>query len=278
MKKNVSSRDLELLSEYLDGRLDARKRARLEAQIKSNTELADTLHDLSQTRALLRSLPKVKARRSFKLTPEMAGKRAAPRLYPVFQFASVLASLLLVLVLAGDFLGIGARSAMPAAPPVAAPALMASAPTVELTAQAFAAPSESQMKSLASTPAVEQDQTAPNPSLGAGAAQPTEGIARSAAAGIQETPVPSQTVTTAPGTIPPAPGVSSSNPSATQPTIVLNQTSPNRAATPTQTFQPAQHEATPRQPFPLSPIRIGEIVLALVALGSGLAAYFLRRV
>ncbi len=283
MKKTISPRDLELLSEYLDGRLDASGRAKLEARLKSNAELAETLHDLSQTRAMLRSLPRRKAPRSFKLTPQIAGqmpsKRAAPRLYPAFQFASVLASLLLVLVLAGDFLGVGARGSAPLTAPQA-PSVALSAPTTEPTLQAFSAPAESQSKIAAATPAPPQDLTSPGPLASTQAPLPTHQIARSAANNVQ-TALPGAPAMAGTSSTPAAPLVGSSNPAATEQAYTLQQPETNLAsgaapaASPTVQAVPA--EAAHKPAFPLPPIRIGEIVLALVALSTGLAAFLLRR-
>jgi len=110
MRLNISNRDWELLSAYIDGQLSRGKRERLEARMRTNPELKAALEDLSQTRAMLRSLPRLKAPRSFRLTPEMAGQSQPKRLYPVFQFASALSSILLVMVLLSDYLGFGFTS------------------------------------------------------------------------------------------------------------------------------------------------------------------------
>jgi hypothetical protein len=112
MKRKISPREIELLSLYLDQQLEAGQRARLEARLRTDSELHAAYQDLRQTRAYLRSLPRLKAPRNFTLTPEMVGQaRAKPararRIYPVFQFASALASVLLMVVLLGDFLGFG---------------------------------------------------------------------------------------------------------------------------------------------------------------------------
>lgn len=119
MKAKNSPRDIELLSAYLDQQLDSGKRARLEARMRAEPELRSAIDDLRRTRALLRSLPRLKAPRNFTLTPQMVGRvqareSSARRIYPVFQFASALASLLLVVVLLGDFLGL--RVPLAAAP------------------------------------------------------------------------------------------------------------------------------------------------------------------
>jgi hypothetical protein len=116
MKRTLSPRDIELLSLYLDQHLETGQRARMEARLRADAELRTAYQELRQTRTLLRSLPRLKAPRNFTLTPEMVGlarEKASPprRIYPVFQFASALASVLLVLVLLGDFLGFGLRPA-----------------------------------------------------------------------------------------------------------------------------------------------------------------------
>jgi hypothetical protein len=266
MKKTISPRDLELLSEYLDGRLDARKRANLEARLKSNAELAETLRDLSQTRNLLRSLPKLKAPRSFKLTPEMVGRRSAPRVYPVFQFASVLASLLLVLVLAGDFLGLGARSSAPATAP-----MLAAAPVVESTTQAFSASSPS---SQSATTAPSQGENLTSPASGA---RPTEEVSRAASLDAHLASTPAITETPGPKAALVAPNAAPVNPQATPPAVTLEQAPPSEAAPAPLSLKAAGPSEVPRQPFSLPFLRLGEIILALLALGFGLAAYFLRR-
>lgn len=110
MRINISNRDWELLSAYMDGQLSSSKRVQLESRMQTNPELRAALDELTQTRAMLRSLPRLKAPHSFKLTPEMVGQRQPKYLYPFFQFASALSSLMLVLVLLSDFLGFGLSS------------------------------------------------------------------------------------------------------------------------------------------------------------------------
>jgi hypothetical protein len=93
-----SSRDLELLSAYLDEQLSQADAARLVSRIKADPELRSAYENLRQTRALLRKLPARRAPRNFRLTPQMVGvKPTLPRSFPIFRFASVLASVLLLL-------------------------------------------------------------------------------------------------------------------------------------------------------------------------------------
>lgn len=93
----MKPRDLELLSSYLDGQLSSSDVARLEARLKTDPQLADVLSDLRATRTLLRKLPKRRAPRNFTLTRKMVGQNPPlPRTYPLFRFASALATLLFV--------------------------------------------------------------------------------------------------------------------------------------------------------------------------------------
>ncbi len=102
---SISNRDLEALSAYLDGELSGEALVRLEARIQSNQELLEMFEQLQRTKTVMRSLPKMRAPRNYFITPEMVGEVQRPRLaFPVLRFASVLATFLLVLLFLGDFL------------------------------------------------------------------------------------------------------------------------------------------------------------------------------
>ena len=114
MTMQPSPRDLDLLSIYLDGQLSATDRARLEARLQADPDLRSVYDGLRQTRALLRQLPARRAPRNFRLTPQMAGvKLSLPRSFPIFRFASVLASILLFI---GYAINLSASPASMAAP------------------------------------------------------------------------------------------------------------------------------------------------------------------
>ncbi|MBI5298595.1 MAG: zf-HC2 domain-containing protein [Chloroflexi bacterium] len=101
--KTPTFRDVELLSAYLDGKLSQADSARLESRIKVEPGLRDILDDLSQSRALLRKLPKRRAPRNFTLTPQMAGvKPPLPRAVPALRWATSLATLLLFATFAAN--------------------------------------------------------------------------------------------------------------------------------------------------------------------------------
>jgi len=183
MTQTPSFRDVEQLSAYLDGQLKPSELARLESRLQSDPELASILNELRQARSLLRRLPQRRAPRNFTLTPKMVGQKPPlPRSYPVFRFATALATLLLFFTFATNFMaprlvrtaapfpyGVGggggggaeepelaleAAPAEPAEPAVeepaapealAAPANEEPAATEESAAQALPAPAPTQM-------------------------------------------------------------------------------------------------------------------------------------
>lgn len=170
MQTRISSRDVVLLSEYLDGRLDQNQRLRLEARLKASPELRSLMEDLRRTRIILRSSPRVCAPRSFKLTPQMAGIKPARRIYPVFQFASALAGLFLVVILAMDFLVFGAmrlakqpmqlaKEAMPLVTQIEK--VEAAAPPTEAAAEAPPSSAEDKAVEVLTAPANETQPPAP---------------------------------------------------------------------------------------------------------------------
>lgn len=107
-------KQIELLSAYLDDQLSAKARSDLESRLAADKDLKSMLEELRITRNVLRSLPTLKAPRNFTLTPEMVGMRKrVPRISLAMAFASVAASFLLVLTIAGDVLfSVGLPAAM----------------------------------------------------------------------------------------------------------------------------------------------------------------------
>jgi len=99
----MNRRDIEFLSAYLDGKLKSSDSVKLEARLKTDPELASVLNDLHVTRTLLRKLPSRKAPRNFTLTRKMVGQNPPlPRVYPVFRFATSIATLLLIFSFAAN--------------------------------------------------------------------------------------------------------------------------------------------------------------------------------
>ncbi len=121
MKTQLSFRDVERLSAYLDGQLPQAEAARLRTRLESDPELAALLVELREARTVLRRTPQRRAPRNFTLTPRMAGIRPpVPRAVPALSWASVAAVLMFVFTLGGNLLTqipLGASAPMMAAAP-----------------------------------------------------------------------------------------------------------------------------------------------------------------
>ena len=298
MKTRISPRDWEQLSAYLDRQLKPSERSRLEARLQVDPGLRTALEELRRTRAVLRSTPQPRAPRKFTLTPEMVGARPARRLAPALGFVSALASIALIFVLIGDIFGRTAPAAPVAAPQLAAKAIR---PT-EAAVEAFNATSVEQGITESLPPPIPTDTVVPpaQAQLGAGAA-PTEAPASISTAvtetlaertgmaqRIRETPTPGEPATIGP--ITPGINVTPTVPIAVlvAPTITPTATSPAPTETPIpQTSLPLQTDRqvlskqVPETPQlvkeGLPTPRILEVFLAVLALGTGLAAILLRR-
>lgn len=122
MNSRISPRDQKNLCLYLDGQLTERKRIQVETRFRTDPAYREALDDLRRTRLLLRSLPRLRAPHNFTLSPATAGiPQPSRRSYPIFGLVSALASLFLVLVIIGDYLGVGHPAAPSALEAVANP-------------------------------------------------------------------------------------------------------------------------------------------------------------
>jgi len=146
MKNQMTHRDYELISAYLDNQLGSKERAQFEARLKADPMLQKELHEIGKTRLLVRSLPKLRAPHNYFVTPKMTSKmRAKPvpvhpgwRLAPAMGIVSAIATILLVIV---TFTG----TLLTASKPVAlapAPVLPQETQVVQEQAQSKAATTE----------------------------------------------------------------------------------------------------------------------------------------
>lgn len=248
MTQSSSFRDVEKLSAYLDGQLKPSEVARLESRLQSDPELASVLKELRQARNLLRQLPQRRAPRNFTLTPKMVGQKPPmPRTYPVFRFATVLATLLLFFTFATNFMA--PRLVRTAAPYPYGIGGGGGGGAEEPQLQMEAAPAESAATEEPTEPAME----AP--------------VAPEEPAAPEEIPQPAPTTM--------APAVNDS--ARAEPTLGTSEKSGVQEPPVGETFaqQTAPEETPERQPAPpiAPPV---QIVLAGVAILSGLIALLLR--
>src|SRR5512139_2036512 len=106
MRAQISNRDYEQISAYIDGQLAPGDQRKLEERLRARPELQEVLNELRQTRALLRMAPRRRAPRNFTLTPAMVGETGPKKkpalfggLFPTLSFASVIAAFALVATL-----------------------------------------------------------------------------------------------------------------------------------------------------------------------------------
>lgn len=115
MKANLTVRDFELFSAYLDGQLSPAEIKRLEEQLDANPEWREALSELEATRRLLRSAPRYRAPRNFTISAETARslkpKRQLFPAFPVFRLSSALAALSVLAVVILQVVGLRAPAA-----------------------------------------------------------------------------------------------------------------------------------------------------------------------
>jgi len=279
MTKNISMREWEALSAYLDGQLPSKERTRLESRLNQTPELRSALEDLRRTRSILRSQPKVRAPRNFTLTPEMVGLKARPArrapAYPFFRLASALAAFLFLLVLVGDLTGLPARLGFGGAPQSAQVAMAPAASPLESASELsnpYPEPTQAANQALQAQSSQAENTQAPMMMMKV-PTTPTPGAAATpeaprAAAPVHPTPEGTP-FGLAGGGLPPA-SVTEAPPAAA---ATIASPSP---ATEDHAYPAARQPAEP-QPAGFSPLFAVEVVLALLAVGSGLVAFLLRR-
>ena len=104
MLKNISARDLELLSSYLDNQLSPSELKHLQARLVLEEGLQSALQGLQRTKLILKALPPHPVPRDFSIALEQ--KRSRFDLYQYFQafrFSAVGAVLVLMILLVMDF-------------------------------------------------------------------------------------------------------------------------------------------------------------------------------
>lgn len=273
MTKELSRRDWERLSAYLDGQLSSREQARLVARLEEDADLRAALENLRATRDALRSLPSLKAPRNFTLSPEMVSqpRQKTTPWVPVFRLASALASLLFVLVVIGDVLGLGRVGGL-MQPAMDAPVAEMLVEEEQEDVVGVAAPTETAIAEDAAEEAREgeAEKAAEEAEMPQAEAYVEEEEAEEQAPALEAeatspqataTPLPTASETTTPTQTP-------------SPTFPPTETfTPIPTSTPEVFTTPEADVGLPR----FSPIRLLEIFLAFMAIVSAGIAFLLRR-
>jgi len=128
-KKRQHTRDLALLSAYLDGELQPHQYQALVSRLQAEPDLRERLESLRKVKLTVGYLPRLHAPRNYTLTPEMVTvrkKKAAP-FAGTLRLASALAAILMVALFGVEFLftsGPLARTQMTSAPQMEAAVMM----------------------------------------------------------------------------------------------------------------------------------------------------------
>ncbi len=280
MKKALSSRDLELLSAYLDQQIKAGERQKVETRLREDAEFRQTYEQMRQTRQLLRSLPAVHAPRNFTLSPAQVRVIPSRRFIPIFGMASAIASFLLVLVFLSDILFFSPRTAM-------APSLQSgNVPAVAMQSN----PAEkSAVENYAMETATDSALSKAAPA-GARSASPTETVSAPSAFAPMSTPQPEATPAGQNLMMNTAPLTTTATISTTAQTLVAGSL-PTHTLSADQVFSttPTLIEPVPPVPTPtsqeipslterISPwMRWIEALLVLVALSTGVLFILFKR-
>jgi hypothetical protein len=276
MMTRISNRDWEALSAYLDGQLSKRDQDRLEARLNDNADLQDALEQLRRTRTVLRSLPVVRAPRNFMLTPQMVRSRPAPSpAYPVFRFASAIATIFLALVLLGDFITPPATATLP----TSAAMLAQEAPSAKVSSGESPLAATGAPETMLQAPSI--DTAAPDSVQATESARQTAAPSGMGSAGPEGTP-PIAGLMVAQPTPADASGTFQAQAVTATPEIVSALPAEPAAgeaanAAEAQAFDRAGEQAETAQASPFNLLRWLEVSLAAVALVTGLVAVYLRR-
>ncbi len=288
MKEQISRRDWEKLSAYTDGQLSAEERTRIETSLISDPIMRQALDDLRITRSVVKSLPHLQAPRNFTLTPKMAGRRERnirlPSLFSTFRLASVVSTVLLAMVVLGDLMGSGRVGMLPAQE-IAEQVVPAVPLELESAESIVADEAIEQPESLANEIDAEGTDAEGNEveKVGAGEAEPVEilpeGEAQPPAEAMADAEEPEEEAERAVEDDQ-ADGAGESY--IAQPTALPIATLAEPTSVPEDglAYAPGVDAEIPQvvtAPAPMSGIRIIELLLGVIAIISGLAAFYFRR-
>lgn len=175
----LSERDLELLSAYIDGEITPSERTQLEARLNREPGLRRELATLRQTVSWINALPPPRAPRNFTLTPEMVRRKPAKVLFfPATAMVSTLSAVAAVLLVAAGLLLVIQREGTMTLQPLTSQeqAQVALAPTETPTLKLQATDTSGSPESAAAPPIVPPEPVATTLAFAAPASQPADAL------------------------------------------------------------------------------------------------------
>lgn len=259
MSRSLSFKEYQLLSAYLDGRTSTREKARVEAMLATNADFKQAYNEFTRLKKMIKAVPQVKAPRNFTLSAAMAPQKPQRFfLAPALNYAALVTAILFVFLFAGSRFG-----GLPFA------AKQAEAPQ----AMMFSASDESAAAAPTSVPMITWGHVGGLGGRGGGAGGSGLGGGPSVAA------VPDNGVgavgpeTMVQGTESPTEGPQTAEPTGDISQLILGL--PNESAQGKQLSE----SSTPivKQPLVVDWLLVGEIGLAVLAVGFAVAAFLLRK-
>jgi hypothetical protein len=113
-KSGLTAKQWQLLSAYLDNQLSRDEIDKVDELLQANPESTRALEQLRRAKVMLSSLPSHRNPRNFLVTQEMVKKPFLLPVMSVLQYSSAISALLLIIVLALDFLPGFQRKIIPA--------------------------------------------------------------------------------------------------------------------------------------------------------------------
>jgi anti-sigma factor RsiW len=133
LRKSDEDKIQEALTAYLDGALAPSEKRNFEQRLAADEALRADLEQQRLVKANLSALPRLRAPRNFTLDPALYGRpQPAGRLYPALRTATVLATILFVVVLSLDLIGTARPLGLAGAPSEAELSQLVSEPEADL--------------------------------------------------------------------------------------------------------------------------------------------------
>jgi len=103
MSRSLSFKDYQLLSAYMDGRTSTREKARVEAMLAADADFQTTYNEFSRLKRMMKAVPSVKAPRNFTLSATVAPQKPQRFLLaPALNYAALVTAILFVFLFAGS--------------------------------------------------------------------------------------------------------------------------------------------------------------------------------
>lgn len=102
-KNQISVRDQQLLSAYIDGELSPKHKKYISGLLAENPNALKTIEKIKKVKTLLKYLPARKVPRNFTISAQETERFQLPSLTGVFRYSTAVSAVLLAIVLALDF-------------------------------------------------------------------------------------------------------------------------------------------------------------------------------